>query len=728
MGEMNLSDFERFVSGETLEITDSQFDILSRFEGIVFQYTKNKIPTGRIAIPVKVMRRDRTGNYPPELLDAGYLVGDRENIGAVFTILGIKSTYPMATELRQFGYDLFGSGPASFTPAENVPVGPEYVIGPGDEIKITVWGKIDGQWIVTVDRDGTISLPQLGTIGVAGLTFSELKEQLFREMSRNYTGFEMNVGLGSLRTMRIYLVGNARKPGAYTLSSLSTIVSALFETGGPAKSGSLRNLELRRNGKPVAVFDMYDFLIKGDKTKDARLLPEDVIFIPPIGKVAAIAGNVNNPAIYEIKDEKTITGLIGLAGGLNALAFEGRVQIERIVDNSRQTVFESDIATLKDKEVPVESGDVVKIFQIVKDKKTVKLAGAVQREGDFGFSPGMTVKDLVDLAGGLQYFAYSKEAELTRVHVTDEGPKTEKIMIDLEKALAGETESNMELKGDDYLFIRTVPEWRLYRIVKLSGEVKFPGNYTIRKGERLSSLFERAGGFTDKAYLRGAVFLRASVQEAQQTRLTESIDRLEQHMLSSSLLETQTALSAEEVARQKTLQSQQAALLAKMRSAKPLGRLTIRLEENIETFAGSTFDVELEEGDSIFIPDRPASVNVMGSLYNPTAFIYNPEASVSDYIQMAGGLTEEAEDDNIFVLKADGSAVSRQQSSFWGLGWNPETKRYESGTFMAKKLDAGDTIVVPPKLEKFSWLKETKDITQILYQIAVAAGVLIVAF
>jgi len=718
------SDFERFVSGDTLGITEAQFLILKQFSGIEFQYTKENLSMGQLAVPVKVTREDKN-NGPNQLIDGGYLVGSKEVLGAAFTILGIKSSYTLASELKQFGYDLFETVPAGFAPAGNVPVGPGYVIGPGDEIRITVWGRIEGQWTVTVDRDGSISLPKLGTIRVAGLTFRELKEQLMREMSRNYTGFEMNVSLGALRTMQVYVVGNARKPGAYSLSALSTLVNALFQTGGPNKSGTMRAIELRRNGKTVVSFDLYDFLIKGDKSKDERLYPEDVIFIPPVGKVAAIAGNVHNPGIYEIKGEKTIAELIGLAGGVNALAFQGRVQVERIVNRSRQTVFESDIESIRDKEVPVETGDIVKIYQIVQDKKIVKLTGAVQREGDFGYSPGMTVKDLIEKAGGLKYYAFTKEAELTRVYVTEKGPRTEKVTVDLEGALAGKAKDNIELKGDDYLFIRTVPEWRLYRVVSLMGEVKFPGTYTIKKGERLSSLLERAGGFTDKAYLKGTVFLRDSVKQDQQKRLTESIDKLEQKLLSTSVLETQTATSATDVEQQKAIQSQERDLLAKLRAAKPIGRLTIKLGEDLTAFEKTPYDIELEEGDSITIPERPASVNVMGSLYNPTAFIYNPDATVNDYIQMAGGMTDDADTDYVFILRADGSALSRQQSSFWGFGWNPDTHRYESGGFMSKKLDPGDTVVVPPKLEKIAWIKEAKDLTQILYQIAVGVGVIL---
>src|SRR3989304_2696360 len=203
-----------------------------------------------------------------------------------------------------------------------------------------------------------------------------------------------------LRTIRVYIVGNAERPGAYTVSSLSTIVNALFEAGGPSKTGTMRDIQVKRNGKTFVHFDLYDFLLKGEKKKDLRLLPEDVIFIPPIGPIAAIAGSAKNPAIYELKGEKTISQLIEMAGGLSDIAFRGRVQIERIIDNTRQVVFESDLAQANVMEV--QAGDIVKIFHIVQDKRVLRISGAVQREGEYGFSSGMTVKDLVSMAGGVK--------------------------------------------------------------------------------------------------------------------------------------------------------------------------------------------------------------------------------------------------------------------------------------------------------------------------------------
>jgi polysaccharide export outer membrane protein len=733
------SEFEDYVSDKVVEITESQLRILENFDGITFQYTSKNLPPDNIAIAVKVtglVKQTATGKEEetkkgekgkqieiatPIIVDAGYLIGTPDVLANGFRILGIKSYLSVSTDLRQFGYDLFRQPPSTFAPVEKVPVGPDYVIGPGDEIRIAVWGNIEGQWNVVVDRDGNIALPKIGILGVTGLKFNELKELLQREFSKYYTGFEMNVSMGALRTIRVYVVGNAEKPGAYTVSSLSTLINALFEAGSPSKTGTLRDIQVKRNHDTIVHFDMYDFLLKGDKTKDIRLMPEDVIFIPSIGPLVGIAGSVNNPAIYELKGETTISQLIEMAGGLSDIAFKGRVQINRIVNNSRQTVFESNLAEAKD--MKIQGGDVVKIFPVVQDKRLVRISGAVQREGKYGFKPGMTVKDLISTAGGLKYYAYSKEAELTRIHVTEKGLRTEKIIIPLEKALTGDSESNILLKEDDYLFVRTIPEWQIYQTVTISGEVKFPGIYTINKGEPLSSLIERAGGFTDRAYLKGSVFTRERVRQLQQKQLNEMVERLQRDLLEKGGAEISTALSQEDIQIKESEMRQKREFIEGLKKLKAIGRMVLKIDVP-EHLKNTPYDIELEEGDSLFIPADPHSVQVIGSVYNQTAFVYDKDWSISKYIDLAGGYTENADKKSVYVLKVDGTAV-RPQNSFLGISWNKDSNRWEVGN---QELDPGDTVVVPEKLEKIAWLRNIKDFTQILYQVAVTAGVLIVAF
>lgn len=628
--------------------------------------------------------------------------------------------------LRQFGYGLF-KGQTKFEPTDLMPVGPDYLLGPGDELKINIWGKLNSSLTVIIDRDGKVNLGEFGTLHLAGLTFAEAKNYLERELGRYYKTSEvrMNVSLGALSSMRVFVVGKAEAPGSYTVSSMSTLLNALIAAGGPAKSGSLRDIRVNRNGKTIAAFDLYDLFLSGDKSGDIRLMPDDVVFIPPVGPLIAVAGYVRSPGIYEMKGETTASEVIRLAGGESELAFSGRLRIDRISEEGKIISLESRLDDPQ-KDSVLRPGDIMTVFNALPEKKLARISGAVGRDGSYGVNDGLTVSGLIGLAGGLKPYAYSKDAELTRVTPTPQGPETMKLIIDLEKALKGDPAHDLMLKADDYLFIRAVPEWQLYRTVAVKGEVRFPGTYTIEKGETVHSLITRAGGFTDKAYLKGAFFTRSSVRYQQQQQLDEYASRLEYDLLSTSSEAIESALNPQSAEQLKIATEQKKALLAKIKSAKATGRVPLDIEP-FEEFKGSSHDIALEDGDELHIPETPGQVQVIGSVYNQSAFVYTPDTTVAEYLRKAGGFSANADDDEIYILKVDGTAISKRNDTGWRMTWGKDGAGIVTG-FNAKKLDAGDTIVVPEKFEKVVWLREVKDITQILYQIAVTAGVLIVAF
>lgn len=634
----------------------------------------------------------------------------------------IVSTDAQPVRLKQFGYDLFATPPPTFAPTRNVPVGPQYVLGPGDEIRLTLWGTIELEWAGVVDRDGNISLPKIGVLGVTGLTYQELKEVLHQELSRYFTDFQMNVSMGALRVITVYVVGNVQRPAAYTVHSLSTLVNALMEAGGPSKVGTMRDIQLRRSGNTIAHFDMYALLLQGDKTGDVRLMPEDVLYVPPIGPVAGIVGSVNTPAIYELKGETHISELIEMAGGLNALAYAGRLQIRRIIDGRRQIVFESDWDATKEMAIPrLQSGDVVRIFPVVRDERVVRLAGAVLRPGDYGYTPGTTLKDLIEMAGGLQYYANRRQTEITRIHITQDGPQSERLLVDLTGALRGDEAANLVLQADDYVFIRAVPEWQLYRTVTISGEVKFPGTYTVQKNEPLSSVIERAGGFNERAYLRGAVFTRKRVARTQQRQLEQMADRLERELLSAGAAEASAVLTADEADIVVTAARQQKAFIAALRGAKATGRMVIALTEP-EVLKATKYDIELEEGDTLSVPTNPSSVQVLGAVFNPSAFVYDPGTTFGEYIKLAGGYTKSADAKSAYILKVDGSAV-RPGGGRFHVAWRQRHNRWEMVT--QHDIEPGDTVIVPQRLERVAWLRNIKDISQILFQAALATAVVL---
>jgi polysaccharide biosynthesis/export protein len=297
--------------------------------------------------------------------------------------------------LPVFGRQMFEDVPTTFSPVERVPVPAEYVLGPGDELIVRVWGKLDFDAHLTVDRNGQIYVPRVGALTVAGLRFEQVESYLRAAIGNLYKDFELNVALGQLRSIQVFVLGSARRPGMYTISSLSTLVNALFASGGPSATGSMRRIELRRKGRLLTDFDLYDLAQKGDESHDAPLLSGDVIFIPSIGPQVAITGSVNQPGIYELKAGTTIGAAVEGAGGLTSLAGSTRAVLERIDDHSTRQVeeFHLDVNGLEE---TLKDGDLLRIFPISpKFENAVTLRGNVAQPGRYVWKHGMRISDLI---------------------------------------------------------------------------------------------------------------------------------------------------------------------------------------------------------------------------------------------------------------------------------------------------------------------------------------------
>lgn len=727
----------------------------------------------------------------------------------------------VSTDLRQFGYDVFNTAVSTFAPVTNVPVGPEYILGPGDAFSLTMWGRVDAQYTLQVDRDGQIVLPEVGALKVWGMKFGELPGYLQHELSRKFTDFKMSVTMDRLRTIHIFVVGEASAPGGYTISSLSTVINALFAAGGPSKSGSLRKIRLLRNGTDPLPVDLYKFLLGGDKGTDLRLQDGDTIFIPLIGPVVGVAGNVKRPAIYEMAQSMQLQEVLDLAGGITFAGWLQRVQVERVEDHQKRIVVDFDLSertALAERrqllEANVHDGDVVKVFPVAeaaqniiqldghvvrpgkhefkpgmrlsdvlsydaflpevnleyaeierlvppdmhpvtipfhpgkvlsgdtaanlelacfdrvrlfrwdeKGKRSVTISGMVYEPNEYRLVDGMRIMDLINAAGGLQKTAYLRAAELTRSHIKQEGIVTEKIDIDLAKALAGDPQQNVVLLDYDRLTIRPVPELDFGRAATVQGQVKFPGAYPILKGETLSSLIQRAGGYTDQAYLKGAVFTRESAKAVQRERLEKLVREIEESMLTSAGQATGGALDAEEVKGQQAALATKRELVTKLRAAQVTGRVVVTLSD-VEQLKGARGDIELEDKDTLTIPQTPGVVYVVGEVFNPTSLQYEKDRTVSYYLRRVGGMTKDADKKQVSVVKANGSVVSIAQGNRGKLVfWDSEQKSWFFGGFMSMEMEPGDSIVIPRKMDRFFWLKTTKDLTQIIFQIAVAAGI-----
>jgi polysaccharide export outer membrane protein len=281
-----------------------------------------------------------------------------------------------------FGANLFNSVPSTFAPVDNIPVTPDYVIGPGDELRLQIWGQVNQRGTYVVDRTGSIVLPEVGVIHVAGLQFSKLDDFLKSQLGRVYRNFDLNTNLGQLRSIPIFVAGQARKPGSFTIGSLSTLLNALFASGGPLPQGSLRDIRVIRGTEMVTHFDLYDLLLRGDKSKDIRLEPGDVIFIPNVGPQVAVFGSVTNPAIYELKEESSFKQVIALAGGLTNVAAGSQVKVERIADHTQRSELNVDISSAD--ATPAQNGDIVSVSSVVdRFQNAVTLRGNVANPGRY---------------------------------------------------------------------------------------------------------------------------------------------------------------------------------------------------------------------------------------------------------------------------------------------------------------------------------------------------------
>jgi protein involved in polysaccharide export with SLBB domain len=295
-----------------------------------------------------------------------------------------------------YGAKLFRLPPSTFAPLDLVPVTPDYLIGPGDELLIQVWGQVTLNSRFTVDRAGDIYIPQVGTMRVAGMPFGQLQPYLKSQMGKVFRNFDLNVNIGQLRSIQVFVVGQAQRPGSYTISSLSTLVNALFATGGPSPQGSLRHIQLKRGGKVVVDFDLYDFLQRGDKTNDVQLLPGDVIYIPPVGSQVAVAGSVNVPAIYELKSstDSTVGNVISLAAGLTNVGSEQKVRLERVDERRMRSMLEISLDDAG-RSTTLRDGDILELGAVVnRYKDAVTLRGNVANPGRYMWKSGMRVHDL----------------------------------------------------------------------------------------------------------------------------------------------------------------------------------------------------------------------------------------------------------------------------------------------------------------------------------------------
>jgi len=731
-------------------------------------------------------------------------------------------------ELTQFGYDFFDETPPVFKPLTDVPVGEDYILGPGDAFIIHLWGNVEDEYSVKVTPEGTIIVPRIGGLTVSGLTLRETRKLLESKFKEYYPDFSMSLTMDQLRSVQVFVIGEVQRPGTYHISGISTIIDALYAAGGPRKTGSLRAIKVTRNAEVLATLDLYTFLIEGRKIEDVRLRSGDTVLVPVIGEVVGIAGNVRRPGIYEMKSATNVGQLFEMAGGIMPTGHLQNVVVERISDNRRRIIKSFNMQDRPGSghdqmDTLLVDGDVVKVFPVHRQMRQVvfleghvkypreyefqpgmrvgdlipsyeallpepflpraeivrltppdlhpeiikfdlgrlldgdadqnieledmdrimvydiaektnlpqvTINGAVRQPGTYRLFQGMRVKDLIFRAGNFLPSAYMNSASVSRVAVGQN--HTDVVTIDFSptKAVAGVSQDDIELKPYDSIYIREIPRFNevLERKLTVEGEFIFPGEYTFTQGERLSSVIARAGGFTEEAYLFGAVYIRENVKSLQKERIKDYVNELEEDILTLTSQSAETSLEHEETAIiLKTLTAKKQ-LLEKLRSSEPTGRMVVNLKKVLND-PNSEHDLKVQSGDRLIVKKRPDYINVLGEVYNPTALLCTEGRTAGDYLNQVGGANDNADEDQIYLVRADGTVISKKQEGMWGIAsWDADNHRWSLGSFENIKVQAGDTIIVPKRVEKYPWLRILKSITEITFHIAVSAGVLIAAF
>ena len=695
-----------------------------------------------------------------------------------------------------FGSSLFSSVPTTFAPVTNVPVTADYLIGPGDELNLQLSGQVNQGYDLTVDRSGNIDVPELGTVHVTGVPFSQLNTYLKAQLGRIYRNFALNTTLGSLRTVQVFVVGEAVRPGSYTVSSLSTLLNAVFASGGPLPDGSLRDIQVKRNGETIVHFDLYDLLLRGDKHNDIRLLSGDVIFIPFVGPQIAIAGSVNAPAIYELKGATTIDDALKLAGGETAVANGGALRLERVYEHSMRSVEDINLATAGAQ--ALRNGDILSVGSIIERfRNAVTLRGNVANPGRYVWHPGLRISDLIPNKASLitrNYWSRQNEqGQLQQDYApgtnastagqgalgagseapgspSDSGPgagvnsggnggtqaggnsvgaalngsnptfsaRTDLILSapdidwsyavverlnagDLKTSLLpfslgrlvlnGDASQNLELLPNDIVTIFStadirVPSSQQTRYVRLEGEFLAPGIYSVLPGETLRGLLRRAGAFTPDAYLYASTFTRLSTRRVEGQRLQEYADQLQAQIASTGATANAQAVTAADQTAATASTAAARTAVARLRTTVPSGRLVLDLKPN-SIGVDALPDLALEDGDRFLVPRVPDAITVQGQVYNPNAFVYAPRQIVQDYLRRAGGPDRQADRRREFILRADGSVVSEQYANV-----------HRAPVF------PGDTIVVPPTLDRRTRIQRILDAVAIVNNFGLSAGTL----
>ena len=793
--------------------------------------------------------------------------------------------YLSVSDLPIYGQFLFDGEYSTFAPTVNAPVPDNYVIGVGDSLKILRYGIVDTEMNLIVNRNGGINFPELGSIAIAGMTFKEASEFIRTRVSQEMIGAEVTISIGRLRTINVFMAGETKVPGAYSVSGLSTVSQLLFVAGGVTDIGSLRGIQVRRSNNLIATFDLYDLLTKGNAEGDIKLRSGDVIFVPTSQKNIFIDGAVRRPGRYEVKEDETISDLIEIVGGLQSRAYLKQIYIERYnQDTDVPSIINLDLTNEENLKFKIRDGDIIRIAEVSdRVKNSVILRGAVTRPGEYGWFEGIrftdiassldvdflnnvdivkgiivrrksvnsydinvialnirnaienpelevnpylelhdeifvfsagnpqdylndlevynlkedvnhpkygeeeektdlmsdelksqsnsnsnmndlpvndemsdddllvaiyenkkdleydylnkgkrrillkpvvdkllqqattdesssvvsisgaikvagtyplvlngSYQDLIDLAGGYTDDAFIEQAEIRRALVDASGLLTLKTYdLDLSKL------SNTKLVSRDHLHIRSIKDWDTRDSVTLGGEVFYPGNYLISPNESLSSVIERAGGFTSESFIGGAIFTRESIKQKEREQL---------EILGDTIRRDQTARSMTKESEDFSVSSSEVEdIISALLDSPVYGRLIIDVPRIVG--GDKSADIILQDGDFLRVPKYTNAVTVVGEVRRSGSFVIQKSYSIEDYIQLAAGMTARGDKKEMYIIRANGSVKK-----------NTNKKSLLFFQEREGELQAGDTLVIPIKASYQTPLNLYSTVSTVIFQ------------
>lgn len=840
---------------------------------------------------------------------------------------------------QRFGMTMFNSQISTFAPVDNAPVPENYRLGPDDILLLQLFGKQNSSEELIVGRDGSVNLPEIGPVNVSGLSVSQASDVIANKVREAMIGVDAAITMGKLRTINIFVAGEAKTPGMFAVSALTTVTQSLYLAGGVSDIGSLRDIQVKRGGATVGRFDLYDLLLRGDSSGDIQLQHGDVVFVAPMKATVQVTGEIKRAAIYEVKSGETIDSLLSMAGGTKAGAYPQSVVLERYNSNNLRDLLNLDLTNAVNRQMALRDGDLLRIAETSpRIENVVTVAGAVVRPGFYAWQQGIRISDLIksfwsdlhmtadldyalvvrevnnsgdvkvlqfsladainqpsgeanlslkprdlvmvfhhadqtiqrdklneylrkqitdryklmpdmrwtasedltarafdelliennqrdtnqalqgqttsvggqqllrqnsnlskstqgrvsnraasttntgdisDLgvdalpsimrdimtrmyrdkevlalsasfsrtellhpllqklraqvrrgadpmiasvsgevkvpgdypraenadvaslitaAGGLTESAYLNRAELTRAELASDknGIEAQNIAVDLSQAFAGET--NVALQNRDRLTVFPVPDWNIERTIELRGEVRFPGRYTIQRGEMLSSIIQRAGGLNSNAFMQGAIYTREDIKERERIQIKKLADQLRADVATKSLSQVEGATPAQDAL----------LMIEQLEKQQPVGRLVLDLPSILAGMPD--YDVQVQDGDLFYVPRNDNTVSIVGEVQHASSHRYQKDLSFEQYLQLAGGTRKRADEDRIYVIKADGSVMLPESKGWFAVA--------QTG------LQPGDTIVVPVDTEYRDSLSLWTQITQIFYQSGVALAAL----